>query len=173
MGFDPFSTVSTRRGFFDGIRATPFMNVLATPDPGMTLYVRKLKAEISKIETDHETHHYLFDKLFRASEAVRIQQKISHRDTLVEINRVHQMEIEQVKQNLRGGASYAEITLELAESRVVPEMEQYIKIAIETGKPLFEVIPPTILSHKLDYLTSGTSQSDTSSTTSSEHFCPP
>lgn len=127
-----------------------------------------LQGMVDFIRADVLEYHDLFDELYRASELVRIQQKKGFRAQIIEITEIHAREIEVIKSDMRKALQVvpAEIAIEPANAPVTEELEPYIRESILTGKPLFELLPPSLLVSRLHYFSSGGSTNASSSNSS-------
>ena len=109
-------------------------------------------------QTNVMSHHNLFDTLYRASERVRQQQKFNYGAKIEEIVSIHRKELEELAGKLYTRA----ITVSFIpqDSTVTLTMEEYMIKSMETGIPLHELLPPTLLAKRLDFFSSGESSSE-------------
>ena len=109
-------------------------------------------------QTNVMSHHNLFDTLYRASEKVRQQQKYNYGIQIEEIAAIHRKELEELVGKLYTRA----ITVSFIpqDSTVTLTIEEYMIQSLETGQPLHELLPPTLLAKRLDIFSSGESSSD-------------
>ena len=127
-----------------------------------------LEGMVDYIRQDVMDYHDLFEELYRASEIVRIQQKKGFKAQLIEITEIHRKEIETIKLDMRKALHVvpAEISIEPADAPVQEALEPYIRESILTGKPLYELLPPSLLVTRLHYFSSGSSTNASSSNSS-------
>ena len=109
-------------------------------------------------------HHEIFDTIFRASEKIRVNQKYTYEQRVREMQQLH----DQAMQDLvnRTYTNPITVTFVPQDAEVEESMEAYIMQSIETGIPLHELLPVSLLASRLEHFSSGESSSDGTSSES-------
>lgn len=161
------SSMWTRRGTFDGIRrmySATNPSALTQATGAVSANVPALKQQIQKNfeaakRQNEQTqsilmeYHKSFAALYQASENIRLQQRQDFKEKIEMI----QDEL----QNYKRGQDphFVVTTAEFVpkDVEVKEDIQYYIIKAIQEGKTLAEVMPPTLLAQRLDAYSSGSS----------------
>lgn len=166
---------------YDGFKIVPkaFDSVESTQQKKVNIRLTQL---MEKITIDHTSYihdyHSTFDVLFRASERIRHQQKFQFQEQAKIAQEAHEDELAEYKNCHIDEDIPIKNTIEFVpkDMEISNTIEPYMRLAMETGVPLIELIPPTILAESLHYLSgsstdtgSGSSQYYSSSSASIGH----
>jgi hypothetical protein len=148
---DTFDTSYRTRRNFD--------NQIADGTKRLKLKVAKLITKIENQQNYITDYHNTFDTLYRASERVRHQQKYQ----FIEQAKTAQIAFnEQLDEAVNSRYTHISMNnvIEFAPQaiEVDDDIERYFQIAAETGKPFFEVIPPTLLAEAIHKFSSSSSE---------------
>ena len=157
----------SRRGTFDGIK-----RLYSATNPGaltqgtgsVSANVPALKQQIQenfvaakrqneKTQSILMEYHKSFAALYQASENIRLQQRMDFKDKIEMIQ-------EELQNYKRGQDPHFVVTTAEFIPRdvdVKEDIQYYIIKAIQEGKTLAEVMPPTLLAQRLDAYSSGSS----------------
>ena len=154
---------------YDGFKIVPkaFDSVESSQQKKVNIRLTQLKEKITIDHTNYiHDYHQTFDILFRASERIRHQQKFQFQEQAKMAQEAHEDELAEIKEdcnheedvNVPNTIQFVPKDMEISDT-----IEPYMRIALETGRPLIEVLPPTILAERLHYLSgSGTDTGSTS-----------
>ena len=144
-------------------------------NPNQQLITKRLKELQQYIKIDHSEYihdyHNTFDTLFRASERVRHHQKFQFAEQKKLAQEAHEQELEEIED-----CRHTEVPIQNTIEFIPKDMEisdiiaPYMKLAIETGKTLMEVIPPTLLSESLHYMSGSSTDTGSSSDNTSDYY---
>lgn len=161
---------------FDGIEIpkNPPDAALRSSDVKQQFLNKRLKELQNYIKNDHtdyiRDYHNTFDILFRASERVRHHQKFQFREQKKLAQYAFDKELEELED-----CRHEEVPIKNTMEFVPKDMEisdiiaPYMQLAIESGKTLMEVIPPTLLAESLHYLSGSSTDNGSSSDNTSDY----
>ena len=160
------------RSAFHGIRKTRKATNISSINTGIKVadvrkqtikLARAIQAQNTISEERLAEYHKSFSALFQASEQIRMQQKIDFQKKI-------EILAEELKRVSQGGDRFKEGTSFYIQAEFIPadvqvqeSIEYYLIKALQEGKTLDQVLPPTLLAQRLTAYSSGSSSSDTSS----------
>ena len=145
---DLFSTGD--KNFFDGLvmpEATQTDSVAFNAAQQISSQIQKIMDKNTTTSEHVINYHRIFDTIFRASESVRTSQKQNFDTQIAEIQEIHRQEL--IDAFTRTYTKALTVSFVPEDAAVEETMEDYILMAMETGKPLNEILPVTMLASLL------------------------
>lgn len=151
------------RSTFDGLRRltspTSMASISAAVSNANVKNRLKQRFESARIQNQETNtlvgqYHKAFAALYQASENIRLNQKIEFKEKVELLQKELQDKQKSSSHYLVSTAEFVPQNVEVHE-----DMQYYIIKAMQEGKTLHEVLPPTLLAQRLDAYSSGASSS--------------